>query len=428
MTRNKRPTGILLTGFLAAALIMLPGKAIAGVPSVKDIMVTDVTTRSFSVIWASSEASYPDLNVFDDADGLVPTASAIITPHPVENGSSSIATLAEDNGVMKVRVTGLSPNTLYYFQTVTTSKNTSDITIYPEAAPLMSVTTEALTLRNKTSGEDVVPFSNDLIIEECYLNDGATPAEGTLLVATVEGGNHPVTAFVGDGVDPPYALIDLNNVFGRTSNESLDVSEGKNLTLVNFRGMLGNAIITHQVPEDVGLSEIKLPDPALFPGWNMISFQLEPDVTSTETVLAPIWEEFMSIWAYDTEDDVWYRYDRLGPPFLNDLFDLHCGKGYWIVMDAEASLKINGQFCYETIPIYTGWNLVGYTGDRSIETLAVPGVMDPIESVLDCIWTYKTDTDQWLRYCPGGPPFLNDLEGVEPGKGYWINATGESQW
>jgi len=428
MTRDKRPTGILLTTFLAAALIMLPTMAIGGVPSVQDTMVTDVTTRSFSVIWASSEASYSDVNVYDDADCTIPTTDAVTRSQPVASGDASIGTLAEDNGVMKVRVTGLLPDTTYYFETVTTSKSTNDTTIYFDSTSVSSVTTEAMTVRTKPSGADVVPFSNDLILEGCYLSDEVTAAEGTLLVATVEGGNYPVTAFVGDGVDPPDALIDLNNVFGRTSNESLDVTEGKSLTLVNFRGMLGNTIITHQVPEDVGLSEIKLADPALFPGWNMISFQLEPDVTSTETVLAPIWEAFMSIWSYDTEDDVWYRYDRFGPPFLNDLLDLHCGEGYWIVMDAAASLKINGQFCYETIPIYTGWNLLGYMGYRSIETWGVPGVMDPIASVLDCIWTYKTDTDQWLRYCPEGPPFLNDLEGVEPGKGYWINATGESQW
>ena len=68
--------------------------------------------------------------------------------------------------------------------------------------------------------------------------------------------------------------------------------------------MLGNSAITYSVPEDLGLSEIKLPDPALLPGWNMISFPLEPDVTSTETVLAPIWDKFSCIWAYDTQLDM----------------------------------------------------------------------------------------------------------------------------
>ena len=411
--------------FVVFLVTVLPVSATAGVPSVTDIMATDVTTRSFSVVWASSEPSYPDLYVYDDPDGLAPTVNAVTTPQPVESGSGAIATLAEDNGVMKVRVTGLLPNTTYYFQTVTTSKSTIDTTVYPDLAPFTSVTTEAMTVRNKSSGEDVVPFSNDLVIEECYLYDGETPAEGTLLVASLEGGDYPVTVFVGDGIDPPNALIDLNNIFSRNSNESLDVTQGKNLTLLNFGGMLGNSIITHSVPEDVGLSEIKLPDPSLLPGWNIISFQLEPDVTSTEAVLDPIWDKFSCIWAYDTGLDKWFRYDRLGPPFLNDLVDLHSGKGYWIVMDDEASLKINGQLSYETIPIYTGWNLAGY---RSIETWGIPEVLDPIASVLECIWTYETDTDKWHRYCPSGPPFLNDLEWVEPGKGYWIDATGDSEW
>lgn len=424
MMGEKGVKGILLVT-LVAVLIILPIKAIGGVPSVKDIMVTDVTTRSFSVIWASSEPSYSDLYVYDDPNGTVNTLGAIITSQPVESGDLWIAARAEDNGVMKVRVTGLLPNTSYYFRTVTTSKSTSDITIYPDSAPLISVTTEALTMRNKVSGGAVVPFSNDLTIEECYLNDGVTPAEGTILVAAVEGGDYPVTAFVGDGIDPPYALIDLNNIFSRNNNESLDVTEGKNLTLVNFKGVLGNSIITHRVPADLGLSEIKLPDPALLPGWNMVSFQLEPNMTSTSTVLAPIWDKFSSIWAYDTQLDKWFRYDRFGPPFLNNLLNLHSGKGYWLVMGDTASLKINGQFSYGAVPIYTGWNLAGY---RSVESWGIPEVMSSIAAVLECIWTYETDTDKWHRYCPSGPPFLNDLKWVDPGKAYWINATGDSNW
>jgi len=410
---------------VAIAIAAMPIAAAAGVPSVKNMMVTDVTTSSFSVIWASSEPSEPALEVYDDPDGVIPTAGAIVTPQPTAAGNSAIATLAEDNGVMKVRVTGLLPDTAYYFQTVTTSKDSSDTTRYPEDPPFESVITEITALRTRASGSSLVPFGNDVIVAECYLDDGVTPAQGTLLVATVEGGNYPVTAFVGDGIWPPYALLDLNNIFSRNSNESLDVAQGSNLALLNFRGALGNAVITHRVPEDGGLGEIKPPDPALYPGWNMVSFPLEPQDPSTTTVLAPIWDQFSSIWAYDTQLDKWKRYDRLGPPFLNDLNELHSLKGYWIVMDSDVSFKIEGDFPAGPIPIFTHWNLVGYS---AIEPWGVPVAVNSITGILGCIWNYETDADKWKRYCPAGPPFLNDLQWVIPGKAYWIDATGDGSW
>ena len=213
----------------------------ADIPVVNNVMVTDVTTVSFSVIWSSSEASTADLDVFQDADGTSPVPDTVVLPHPVNDPAmaSTISEAAENNGVMKVMVTGLQPDTTYYFQTITTSKSTTDTTYSPSSAPLTAVTTESETVRTYQNGDDVLPFSNDIIIEPCYLDDGSTPADGSLLIATVAGGNNPITAFVGDGVDSPYALIDLNNVFSREMFENLDLEQGENLTLVNFRGING---------------------------------------------------------------------------------------------------------------------------------------------------------------------------------------------
>jgi len=412
---------------VAVLFLLLPVTAMAG-PEVKDILVTDVTPSAFSVVWTAGESSridYPHMNVFNDPDGLEPTLDIEITPFPVVGGSGVIPAMAQEKGVMKVRVSGLQSNTTYYFQTLTTSNSTNETTFYPENPPYLSVTTEEKIERDKVSVDEDVPFSNDMIIAECYLEDGVTPAEGTLLIATVEEGNYPVSAFVGDGVAPPYALIDMNNIFSRNTHKSLDVMQNTNLTLVNFRGIWGNALITYTVPEDVGLSEVKSPAPMLLEGWNMISFQLEPSDTATDEVLAPIWDKFVSIWEYDTQLDTWFRYDREGPSFLNNLFDLHAGKGYWLVLSGDTSLRIKGQISDEPVTLYQGWNLVGY---HSMESWGVPGVMQNVESVLDTIWGYEASSDTWLRYSPAGNPMLNDLQWVVPGKGYWIISTGQAEW
>jgi hypothetical protein len=244
-------------------------------------------------------------------------------------------------------------------------------------------------------------------------------------VAAVEGGNYPQSAFVGDGILPPYALIDLNNVFGRQTNMNLDLSGGGNLTLINFRGMLGNAAVTHRVPADSGMCEIKSPDAALIPGWNMMSLALEPVNPATAEVLASIGGQFDCIWTYETDLVKWLRYCPGGPPFLNDLQEMHSRKGYWLVMNGMASLKVEGDFPAGGIPIYADWNLVSYGSMESWETVdALAGMT----ADLNCLWTYETDIDKWRRYCPGGPPFLNDLNWVVPGRGYWVDAIAEGTW
>lgn len=403
----------------------LPGILLAGVPEVSHVMVTDVTTRSFSVIWVSSEASSANLEIFEDESGAIPLTNIKIIRHPVESGNADIQQAAKSNGVMKVKVTGLEPGTTYYFKTVTNSEATGDIAYYPNVEPYISVITEAATVRTIHSGSNLIPFSNDVIIQPCYLADGITPAEGSLLVATVSGANYPLTAFVGDGVDLPNALIDLNNLFGVFSHENLNCQQGDNLTLLNIRGASGNSIIIYQVPVDLSLAEVKPPASALKPGWNMVSFQLEPDNTNTTSVLAPIWDKVTAIWGYDDDTGSWVFYDKNGLPFLNSLNNLHSLKGYWIKMDDYAALPVNGFFDSNIIQLRTGWNLIGYS---SIKTVPISKAIIPISYCLNSIWTHNLENDQWEFYDQHGLPFLNNLTQIEPGKSYWINVNQDCNW
>jgi hypothetical protein len=348
-----------------------------------------------------------------------------IIRHPVESGNADIQQAAKSNGVMKVKVTGLEPGTTYYFKTVTNSEATGDIAYYPNVEPYISVITEAATVRTIHSGSNLIPFSNDVIIQPCYLADGITPAEGSLLVATVSGANYPLTAFVGDGVDLPNALIDLNNLFGVSSHENLNCQQGDNLTLLNIRGASGNSIIIYQVPVDLSLAEVKPPASALKPGWNMVSFQLEPDNTNTTSVLAPIWDKVTAIWGYDDDTGSWVFYDKNGLPFLNSLNNLHSLKGYWIKMDDYASLPVNGFFDSNIIQLRTGWNLIGYS---SIKTVPISKAIIPISYCLNSIWTHNLENDQWEFYDQHGLPFLNNLTQIEPGKSYWINVNQDCNW
>ena len=52
----------------------------AGVPAVANITITDVTTRSFSVVWQASEASTAFLRVFTNATGTISALRRSLRP------------------------------------------------------------------------------------------------------------------------------------------------------------------------------------------------------------------------------------------------------------------------------------------------------------------------------------------------------------
>lgn len=241
MKENLKSFSLAATVFTIMIMVFVRGSY--AVPSISEVTVTDVTTKSFSVVWISSEASKPDVKVFDDPEGQHATEGITLTPHPIEGKNTEIVTQAEDNGVMKVRITGLMPEHTYYFQTVTTSKITGEITHYPGATPFLSVTTEKATTREKSSGDSIVPFSNNLLIKEFYLEDGKTPASGTLAVVNLEGASYPLSSFIGDGVVSPYAVFDLNNIYSAKNRASIEVAGGEILLLNNYRGIPGKTSV-----------------------------------------------------------------------------------------------------------------------------------------------------------------------------------------
>jgi hypothetical protein len=426
MPIKMRPVWVL---FLFMVIAWNPGTGNADVPVVSHLMVTDVTTVSFSVIWASSEASTADIEVYEDADGTIAVADAIITPHPVNDpiNASSIVEAAENSGVMKVMVTGLQADTTYFFKTITTSISTDDITEEPAASPFSAVTTELATVRTYLDGTDVLPFSNDVIIEPCYLEDGTTPADGSLLIATVAGGHHPITAFVGDGVDSPYALIDLNNMFSRETFENIDLTQGINLTLLNFRGVLGNSIVTHHTPPDHSLSEIKVADAGLNEGWNFVAFQVEPSIVELTQFFGEDFSKINAVWAYDGATEQWSKYKEYDPFNTNDLTEVHGLKGYWVDLKAgeQISVKVHGTLMLNTtIPLHAGWNLVTYSVLLEIDLIEA---LAPIVDQVEAVWTYSGDAG-WEKYKIYDPFNTNNLGTLIPGRAYWIQVNADCDW
>ncbi len=91
---------------------------------------------------------------------------------------------------------------------------------------------------------------------------GAEIFAANVIDATGQPLTNVVTGVVGDGIEQPVALIDLNNLFGTASLQTADLVGSERLHLLNYRGLSGCRIERfRKVPADAGLSQMKAPAP-----------------------------------------------------------------------------------------------------------------------------------------------------------------------
>jgi len=103
-------------------------------------------------------------------------------------------------------------------------------------------------------------------------------------------------------------------------------------------------------------------------------------------------------------------------------------KGLWLHATEVATWSLPSSTpALGPIGLETGWNLTGYPS-----LLAQP-VGDALESVADSytlVYAYDASdqADSWKVYDPSGPPGVNDLTEMVPGRGYWIRVTQPCSW
>jgi RHS repeat-associated protein len=165
-------------------------------------------------------------------------------------------------------------------------------------------------------------------------------------------------------------------------------------------------------------------DIPLYVGWNLLSVPEEPTDTDPAALLASIEGSYNQVYAYDGCDaaDPWKLYD---PANLasSDLTKIDHRIGFWVDMTLEGNLAVDGTAHTSTeIQLCEGWNLIGYPLDQS---LPVRGALFSIEGKYQRVFAHDPlDTvDPWEVYDVDIPDWANDLQIMDPGRGYWILAT-----
>ncbi|MBI5562417.1 MAG: hypothetical protein HY894_06155 [Deltaproteobacteria bacterium] len=213
----------------ASALLVLPIGSEAGVPAVSGLSVTDVTPSSFTVVWLSSEPSAPSISMFM-ADCATPVYGAFTS-----------ARSGDSTGNLRVTVSNLSPNTLYCYQTVTTSKSTSESALLP-AAPA-TVTTEKAAYQMTTTAGVTTPFANSLLaVPPVYQKDANASTDGVAVTLTVldNKASHPLSTLTSGGSGAAY--FNLNNLYDPATGYSLNLTGGERVMLAESHGLDGCAV------------------------------------------------------------------------------------------------------------------------------------------------------------------------------------------
>ncbi|MDZ4181457.1 MAG: M14 family zinc carboxypeptidase, partial [Candidatus Cloacimonadaceae bacterium] len=141
-------------------------------------------------------------------------------------------------------------------------------------------------------------------------------------------------------------------------------------------------------------------------GWNLVGLNVVPASYSVSDVLAgisPLRQLKTNAKSYSPQMAPWF----------NSLVNIEPGKGYWIHLDAPATLQIQGPLITTgstPISLNPGWNLVSY----------LPESPQTVETALNSIITHLLEVrylDQsWI-------PGAGNLPQMEPGKAYWVNVS-----
>ncbi|MEL7122708.1 MAG: BACON domain-containing carbohydrate-binding protein, partial [Bacteroidota bacterium] len=152
-------------------------------------------------------------------------------------------------------------------------------------------------------------------------------------------------------------------------------------------------------------------------GWNLISIDVEPEDSSVAALMSSLLPGNLEIVTGFEEEAIFY--DPNGPEELNTLTHFRKGSAYWVKVIEEDFIFAFGPAIDESYrkPLRIGWNLVGYP------PIDPQGVSDYFADLLaDGSLQYVTGYDEGTTFFdPNGPDFLNSLQQLSNGYGYWVD-------
>ena len=208
--------------WLALAWLLWIVHPALGQVTISNVTVVNVTPSSFSVVWSAVSASHsaltPVLSVFADAGGATNLAGQVgLEYYPLNSGSPAATNayqqrLSENSlrqetqvlGLAEVRVSGLNPNTVYYYQ-VQESDTHGNFALWPPSGPLPPATTAQ---------------ANGFVVQSLQLLISVPPINPAGSIITLTNPNTPsvLAAVVGDGAGSNEVYFSLSDLIAASGN------------------------------------------------------------------------------------------------------------------------------------------------------------------------------------------------------------------
>jgi len=165
-------------------------------------------------------------------------------------------------------------------------------------------------------------------------------------------------------------------------------------------------------------------------GWNLVSMPCVTKNNSRDPMLTTINDSYLSIHTYKITDtlDPWKSYNPNLPWWVvQDLDKITELEGYWIRMSYNDTWLVDGKVIWPIlIPMFRGWNLVGF---HSNVTMRMNDSLQTIDGSYSAVYAYNANTSQWMIYYPWLPPWVSqNLTNMSLYFGYWINMTQDDVW
>ena len=240
--------------------------------------------------------------------------------------------------------------------------------------------------------------SSQAVITAQVLDNGEPVVNTVVNFATTLGSLSDITASDANG--RATTILTSNKAGQTTVTASYNSNNGLVQGTVN---VTFTEVIIDITPDPVTIYNIPLSA-----GWNLVSLPLIPNSIVIGEVLANISSDVDIVWYYD-DAGAWLHYE---PEDVSDdtLETMEDGKGYWIYMDADNTLIVNGVEMPEppkilpTYPVVTGWNLIGFKSVDSVKSsIYLSGV-------------------SYIRVYDGNYSTVAIDNNMNPGSGYWLYA------
>lgn len=207
MTRNRYSSFLCLFAFLVSA-------ASSQAVGIDHFEAGNVTPFSFDLVWETSEASVPGVEIYADAAGtqslddqvrveLIPLRVGDRSLNPDFNTRQQSRDLADevaDRNLVMMRIDGLSPDTSYYVRPVSFASDGTENT--DSLQPLQAVTT--------ARENAFISESRQLLLD--FSTQGPDATRGSIARLEAEGLPYPLFCVVGDGPQANRAFFNLDHL------------------------------------------------------------------------------------------------------------------------------------------------------------------------------------------------------------------------